>query len=266
MRAVFALWACPSALPCVVTHAAVSKRVLEGADLFWPGVTACTPSNTISSPSVNCKVSVRVAGNPCPFAIGLFTPGSPGCPGTAVTVLHAFRDQLWEMGGRRVPNEGFLQYRVLALPGSADAADAETDSSDDGESSHAKAAEPAAVSAPVEAASQPAVSSRHDILDCETDDMATITSSLAGACIGDDVIVDAEPAAAALADEASSADDILITAFLEALKTRVKSSDLPMFANVLFANFVLPCRTAGSTIAVKATSFKSFSGFLKAWQ
>ena len=62
---IFLLWKFPHVLRCFVIHAPVSKFVLKGATLMLPGL-----ANTLDIEGIilNEKVSVRVKGNPLPFA------------------------------------------------------------------------------------------------------------------------------------------------------------------------------------------------------
>ena len=56
--------------------------------------------------------SVRVPGNPIPFAVGIMTVSSKeaeeaGWSGRGLITKHAYGDELWKTGDRMVPNCGF---------------------------------------------------------------------------------------------------------------------------------------------------------------
>lgn len=58
-------------------------------------------------------------------------------------------------------------------------------------------------------------------------------------------------------------DSLVVTAFLQALKKRVKQKDLPMLASKFWAEYCLPSRPRGSVISWKKTSFKKLISFLE---
>jgi translation initiation factor 2D len=251
---VFALWHLPWTLPCLVTHEHVCERIMGGADLFWPGV--LIPASGFTPLHAGSKVAIRVHGNPAPFAVGIATQASEsaaaaGFTGEAVKVLHVYRDCLWELGGRIVPNDGFQQRRVVAI------CDEEITLCDSEGSLAAEAAD----APPTEAHDE--IETMESIVS-EATDAEGVVEGVAEAATSDGNTVEAsdditgQPMEAAL-----SPDEVLMTAFLEALKVHVKPSDMPMLANIFIANFVLPNRPAGTTINVKSTQWRSFSAFLK---
>jgi len=64
---IFALWRFPSMLRCFVIHPQVSSFVLKGADLMLPGLAT---THGLEGMMKGEKMSVRVLGNPLPFAVG----------------------------------------------------------------------------------------------------------------------------------------------------------------------------------------------------
>eukprot|EP00922_Rhytidocystis_sp_ex-Travisia-forbesii_P022786 GHVS01033383.1.p1 GENE.GHVS01033383.1~~GHVS01033383.1.p1 ORF type:complete len:713 (+),score=151.89 GHVS01033383.1:130-2268(+) len=110
---VYALWKCPSALACIVTHAPVSAFVMNGADLFLPGL--IPPKGGYSSSFKAGKiVAIRVINNKFPFAVGrlLVNLDNPPSRGKAAEVLHWFGDFLWSMGPRTSPHPCFTPKKV----------------------------------------------------------------------------------------------------------------------------------------------------------
>lgn len=124
---VYLLWKCPGLLPAIIVHPPVSAFVINGADLMLPGVIvapdATLPSgSTLPDFAAGALVSVRIAGNALPFAVGRAVISSAaarggGMRGRGVEVLHHFRDELWAAGGRTVPNAGFLPGQVRVALG-----------------------------------------------------------------------------------------------------------------------------------------------------
>lgn len=250
---VFALWHLPWTMPCLVTHEHVCERILGGADLFWPGVVV--PAGGFPEFPAGTKVVIRIRGNPAPFAVGIATQSAAaaaagGFTGEAVKVLHVYRDCLWEMGRRIVPNDGFQQRRVVAM------CEEEIVEAGDAADSTVTEASPAVDTPPAPPFDDPKDEDGRDLHDpIAAEDGIAATE----VCV-DDVV---DMAGVDSTESATSPDDVLMTAFLEALKVHVKTGDLPMLANVLIARYVLPNRVAGTTVNIKATQWKSFSAFLK---
>ena len=103
-----ALWLVPRALPTLQIHPPVSKFIISGSDLMMPGLHSVLP--TAVPLAVGQYVSIAVAGNPHPMAVGrlLFDPLAAGsAQGRVVETLHFYGDALWEASGKVRPNEGF---------------------------------------------------------------------------------------------------------------------------------------------------------------
>eukprot|EP00879_Flechtneria_rotunda_P024401 GHRR01025864.1.p1 GENE.GHRR01025864.1~~GHRR01025864.1.p1 ORF type:complete len:249 (+),score=97.86 GHRR01025864.1:204-950(+) len=115
------LWRCPQLLPQVhLKHSQVSLFIVSGADLMLPGVNI----NSLPDFQQGQLVSICVPGNPAPIAVGSATVDSSTAlklaagqgKGKIVEMLVHYGDQLWQtLGGRAVPNEGFLEDAVVAL-------------------------------------------------------------------------------------------------------------------------------------------------------
>jgi translation initiation factor 2D len=133
------LWRFPNALPTYVIHSPVSEFVLRGADLMIPGICKSKIAELQSAGlKEGSKASIRVAGNPLPFAVGdSLVSGeslaSGKLRGRAVTVLHVYGDLI--STASVVPNSGFGPSRIYALEGytepGADADGADAYSSDE---------------------------------------------------------------------------------------------------------------------------------------
>eukprot|EP01083_Nonionella_stella_P212961 768500_1 len=129
----YLLWKVPNFLPCICIHSPVSQFILRGADLMLPGVarqahryyTQNTSTNTVyakdlSTVRVNDVFSIKVIGNPLPIAIGYSILcateiSGDGAKGRFMKMMHIFRDQLWEFGGKVKPNAGFLSKQINPL-------------------------------------------------------------------------------------------------------------------------------------------------------
>lgn len=64
---IFALWRFPTMLRCFVVHPPVSSFLLKGADLMLPGLST---TRDLEGMEKGEKMSIRVLGNPLPFAVG----------------------------------------------------------------------------------------------------------------------------------------------------------------------------------------------------
>eukprot|EP01084_Bolivina_argentea_P255484 429720_1 len=129
----YLLWKLPNFLPCICIHSPVSQYILRGADLMLPGVSRDTHKyfkqntqlNTINAQDlnsirVNDVFSIKIIGNPLPVGIGYSILSSRdicvnGAKGRFMKMMHIFRDQLWEFGGKVKPNIGFLSNIIKPL-------------------------------------------------------------------------------------------------------------------------------------------------------
>jgi predicted RNA-binding protein (TIGR00451 family) len=115
------LWRYPKAVRTLIIHSQVSKFVLNGADLMLPGVALIEDQQSIE---VGDICSVRVYGNPLPFAIGQSTCSNEGIlvnhrRGKALEVLSCFNDLLCGIGMDFTslgPNSGFIFNSSVILP------------------------------------------------------------------------------------------------------------------------------------------------------
>lgn len=113
----FALAKIPGLVPSFLVYAPVSKFILGGADLMVPGIILPTDPSCFGHLGLikNKRMGIRVAGNPVPFAVGRCLIGNSGISegkGKALEVLHLFGDNLWGLGSKSVPNDGFSLKQI----------------------------------------------------------------------------------------------------------------------------------------------------------
>jgi hypothetical protein len=61
----------------------------------------------------------------------------------------------------------------------------------------------------------------------------------------------------------SSMEEEFVMTFLQALKTKLKSKDLPVLASTFYCNYMLPCRKENMNLDVKKTRYKKIAVFLR---
>eukprot|EP01062_Namystynia_karyoxenos_P036376 TRINITY_DN26491_c0_g1_i1.p1 TRINITY_DN26491_c0_g1~~TRINITY_DN26491_c0_g1_i1.p1 ORF type:complete len:608 (+),score=136.72 TRINITY_DN26491_c0_g1_i1:81-1904(+) len=241
-----ALWRAPRLLPALLVPPEVSSFLWRGADLFLPGVRGVEGcSEPLRKGSL---AAVRVFGNPLPIAVGELccdidpAAASARSDGTALRVLNAYGDKLWDYCGRTRPNAGFADGRVGPLPGFADPAIAPHPAP-----AAAAHADPAA--APCDA-SEPS-----DVPGEERGGHAAAAGppSESGSEGGEGAEVDRDM------------DDLMRRCFLQAARTRLKRDrDLPVTVGELYSRHLRPCRPAGSSVDVKLSSYRRLVPFFAA--
>ena len=230
-----ALWHHEISLPALVVPQPVSEFVLSGADLMLPGIIAAD-ERLLTLHEGECAC-VCVAGNPAPFAVGrLLLPGAAiaaqigkGAKGRALETMHAFGDALWRLC-RSKPNTGFVigedSKSVVPIE----------ESSTLSESSALPA-------------SPPLASSEVAAIDAEG-----TGGSTSGAAAG----VPTEPPSVSR----ENADALMRLCFLQACH-RISDKQLPMALNALYAGHMRPLRPVGSSLDVKASSWKKLLPFMR---
>jgi len=226
----FTLWLVPTFCKAIETWPVVSEKIIQGADLMLPGV--IVPSSGLDFEQGEIR-SVTVQGNPFPFAVGEMACSSEDAQagalkGKGVIVFHTYLDQLWELGGKSVPDaSSFLANRVVAMteaPQPADSA-AKVDNDDDDDDDDNLAA---ATSAKLKVTpSSPAKG------------MAATGSSPA-------------PSASWMSDP----NELVDRTFLQALG-KVSDDDLPLPIDTFFKTIMQPCRPLGALpLDVASTRYK----------
>lgn len=260
---VFALWQVPDMLPAFVLKGAeVSRFIIGGADLMFPGVNI--PSEGLPSFLAGEAWVVKVPGNMAPIAVGTTAISSAealkaGLRGKALKIAHYYRDMLWgSVDGHFVPNAGFLADVVIEDPTLA-------------------------------VASEVADNSKESINDVQNDDhisgqvtsaggfdvLGVSSTPLDGAVDNEEVVADISGLSiseSAPVDEASDekhnlstedVDALLDRCLLQALHTSVKDKDLPLAGSMLWSGHVLPCRPPGITLDIKKSTHKKLSKWLQ---
>ncbi|KAL6756369.1 putative Ligatin [Haematococcus lacustris] len=285
---VFALWRAPTMLPQLhVKHSAVSQFLVGGADLMLPGV--LIPASGLPAFEREQLVSVCVPGNPCPLAVGQAVMSSQEAlsrkAGKLVEVLQAYGDVLWSgLGGRAVPNDGFLVSGVVPLGAGAEGLDPSSCSTEpfdlaggeggrgdeggagaqgqglgqegSGGSEHRPSQDSEQLgTAAAAAAAAAAVASGLSCLE-----VGGIEAVGGGGVGGADT--QQQPSAGA-AGGPEDMDDLLETVLLQALHKSVKDDALPLSSSVLWSQHMQPVRPASSTLDLKRSRHKKLSSLLK---
>jgi len=277
---IFALWRFPAMLPQVfVKHPFVTQYLVNGADLMLPGVDV---SQGLPAFQKGDLLAVCVKGNPAPLAVGTagmssadaVTKAAAGLKGKLVEVLQVVGDFLWsEVGGKLVPNDGYLANAVVPLGAGAAALDGNAMGAGDGSDGEEGAESAWGEDAPEgEAASGAAAASASAAAAA-----AAAASELGAMSLGPGAQGDgggegtggevaggpAAPAGPGPASEDMEAQ--LEVALLQALYKSVKDGELPMNSSVLWTAHMLPCRPVGSTLDIKKSKHKKMSKFLGAY-
>ncbi|EFJ51539.1 hypothetical protein VOLCADRAFT_56991 [Volvox carteri f. nagariensis] len=256
---IFALWRLPTLLPQVhVKHPAVSRYIVGGADLMLPGV--LLPADGLPPFERDQLVAVCSPGNAAPVAVGSTTmgavdatarirgAGTAGPKGKLVELLQYYGDHLWsDVGGRAVPNEGFLSDGVV--PVGAISVEATLGGQlQEITLASTSASDSLAEERPAAAAAESSNNSRSS----NNINSSSGSSSNQGA-------------ASASGGVEVDMDSLLESVLLQALHKSVKDADLPLNSSILWNQHMLPVRPAGSTLDVKKSKHKKMSKFLQSY-
>ncbi|KAK9110846.1 hypothetical protein Sjap_018906 [Stephania japonica] len=251
---VYALWKVPHLLPAFLLKGVeVSRYVIGGADLMFPGITI--PDQGLPIFEAGEPWAVKVPGNPMPIAVGT----------TNLSHSEAFRAGLRgkaaSVEGCYVPNAGFLEDVVLEDPATLSLSPGAQTSNlcinVDGASSDQQNGigggngEDAGLDASV------LVGAKDDVTDEMIPDMS-------GLKVTNDSMTEApngEKDHHVLSIE--EVDSLLDKCLLQALHTTVKDKDLPLPGSTLWSSHVLPCRPSGITLDIKKSSHKKLSKWLQ---
>ena len=264
---VYALWACPAVLRPVVVPSSLLPVLWKGAKLMVPGVVRGLEPGTFAPGDLR---ALYATGDPT-HAVGV---GVVLCTaqdvarrsGRAMAMLHLYKDTLWALGSRT----------LIPDPPPRPAASKDDDDDDDDESS----GEPESVPVDEEGKEKedsPAehVASESGPVDAPVaEDGAAAETAAEGVCKSEEAAPAAAPAAAEPEPEQppkekektkeEMMDELVKTTLYRALRTSVGKDDLPMLASTFYAAHMLPSRPAGTTIDLKASSFKKLSRLLAA--
>ena len=127
------LWRLPKLLRTFVIHAPVSEFVMNGADLMLPGLANVDDLEGVMRDE---KMSIRVVGNPLPFAVGVSNCSwegilANGRKGKALVVTSVYGDCLCPL--KAAPNSGFGGSSMYALEGYHEATETSDDEDDEEE-------------------------------------------------------------------------------------------------------------------------------------
>ncbi|KAK7327311.1 hypothetical protein VNO80_31552 [Phaseolus coccineus] len=268
---VYALWIVPELLPAFVLKGGeVSRFVIGGADLMFPGITV--PPEGLPSFRAGEPWAVKVPGNPAPIAVGSTTMSSAealkaGLRGKALRITHYYRDLLWESAEScYVPNAGFFEDVVFEDPSSlqascdSDSTDVVGDTSGD-QQSNPKSDE-VVESVDVNELQHDSTSGLMLSNDGEKDAATGVTEGVADLKLSDTVSGNDPNDQQTLST--ADIDSLLDKCLLQALHTTVKDKDLPLPGSTLWSNHILPCRPSGITLDIKKSSYKKLSKWLLA--
>ncbi|KAL2996695.1 hypothetical protein AAZX31_09G001800 [Glycine max] len=268
---VYALWMVPELLPVFVLKGGeVSRFVIGGADLMFPGITV--PPEGLPSFRAGEPWAVKVPGNSAPIAVGSTTMSSAealkaGLRGKALRITHYYRDLLWESAeGHCVPNAGFFEDVVFEDPSLLQASHDSDLTEAVGETSIDQHNNPKG-DGPEESLdvnefqpdSNPALTMPNGN---ENDTAAEVTEGVADLNLRDTASANDPDDQQTLST--ADVNSLLDKCLLQALHTTVKDKDLPLPGSTLWSNHVLPCRPSGITLDIKKSSYKKLSKWLQA--
>ena len=284
MPSLTSLWRLPSLLPPVLVPPPVSEYLLSGASLMLPGVIGFGGGDGLSAGDAVC---VLVSGNPAAVAVGRLAissaellsalASSPRPKGLAVEVLHVFGDALWRYCGKPIPNAGFnlgcksiapraappsphlgdgLNLSSLTLDGAPSTTtvnkegnEEEGGESEEGELEDGKPEDGQAKEA--ERGVPPSLPSLPP-----PPPAAPLTSAVVAG--DDDSAQDGSASRAAM-------DALLQRCFLRAVHA-ITDEELPIGFNSLWSSKMRPLRPAGSSLDLKASSYKKLGVLMAAME
>ena len=132
------LWRLPKLLRTFVIHAPVSEFVMNGADLMLPGLATVDGLEGVMRDE---KMSIRVVGNPLPFAVGISNCSwegilTNGRKGKALCVSSVYGDCLCPL--KAAPNSGFGGSSIYALEGYEEASENSDDEDEEDDDEEGK--------------------------------------------------------------------------------------------------------------------------------
>uniref|UniRef100_A0A8C7IXG9 Eukaryotic translation initiation factor 2D n=1 Tax=Oncorhynchus kisutch TaxID=8019 RepID=A0A8C7IXG9_ONCKI len=239
---VYTLWRYPHVLPTFTTWPPVLQKLAGGADLMLPGVVV--PLSGIPEVKKGDCCAVKVVSNRAPMAVGTATMSSAemrslGMKGRGVSVLHTYMDSLWAFGDKSGPPS----IPDVDTEG-VEATYEEEEEEDDDEATEGGEEEPCPNRVPD--APCPGIQEL-SLADREEGEH------------GKEEGEDPED----LRSPQEQMDALLLQCFLQALKSKVKKSELPL----LTSSFLQFCASGlGKQLDIKKSSYKKLSKFLQCMQ
>lgn len=283
---IYALAIAPSLMRPMYVHPGVSSYIVDGADCMWPGV--------ISEPDAEYGVgrfqfgerrALIARGNPIPFAVGWLSQDSASViaaqrTGKALSIVHAYGDELWKVGSQQPPNVGFVKDRVYAIRMAGEEAqeDDEEDENEQGEQktsevtsgvenlqlngekteSHSSTDTPVATDKAPESLSTDIATSSGDVA-ADGDELDDDAAGDDGESFEDDDDEDDDGSAKMTPDEM---DQAMLRAFLFAIQVRIKDEDLPMSVSTVLSHMDA-CHLSDERLNVKRSTYKKMIKFMK---
>ncbi|XP_030076623.1 eukaryotic translation initiation factor 2D [Microcaecilia unicolor] len=251
---VYTLWSYPDLLPSFVTWPPVLQKLAGGADLMLPGVVL--PPSGLPQIQQGNTCAITLVGNRAPVAVGIATMSTAemlgaGMKGKGVTVLHTYTDQLWALGEKCLPP--IIPSLELETTKAVDGNEEERPTTLSHEQS------PATESLSLKEA-------ENDLLQLEQGD-----AEVDAVQPPQEDVKDAEPTEQKgdMEEPRSSQelmDELLLQCFFQALKSRVKKSDLPLLTSTFLRNHMFSSCPEGKQVDIKKSSYKKLSRFLQCMQ
>ncbi|XP_029428819.1 eukaryotic translation initiation factor 2D [Rhinatrema bivittatum] len=257
---VYTLWSYPDLLPAFATWPPVLQKLAGGADLMLPGV--LLPSSGLPQVQQGNICAITLVGNRAPIAVGVATMSTAemlgaGMKGKGVTVLHTYTDQLWALGEKSPPPV------ISSL-------ELEPTEADDEEEGQTVLLDPLSTDPCPQAATESLglKAVENGVVLLVQDDVKGDESSKQS--------VQEDPKDAAPSEKPGEAeehrtaqelmDELLLQCFFQALKSKVKKSDLPLLTSTFLRNHMFSCCPEGKQMDIKKSSYKKLSKFLQCMQ
>lgn len=241
---VYTLWHYPHVLPTFTTWPPVLQKLAGGADLMLPGVVV--PLSGLPEVKKGDCCAVKVVSNRAPMAVGTATMSSAemrslGMKGRGVSVLHTYMDSLWAFGDKSGPpsipdmdTEG-----VEAMYGEEEEDDEATEGDEEEPCPNSDGDK--ATDAPCPGIQELSLADREE--------------GEHGKEEGED-----------LRSPQEQMDALLLQCFLQALKSKVKKSELPLLTSSFLRIHMFSCCPSGKQLDIKKSSYKKLSKFLQCMQ
>lgn len=244
---VYTLWRYPHVLPTFTTWPPVLQKLAGGADLMLPGVVV--PLSGIPEVKKGDCCAVKVVSNRAPMAVGTATMSSAemrslGMKGRGVSVLHTYMDSLWAFGDKSGP-PSIPDVDTEGVEATYE--EEEEEEEDDDEATEGGEEEPCPNRVPD--APCPGIQEL-SLADREEGEH------------GKEEGEDPED----LRSPQEQMDALLLQCFLQALKSKVKKSELPLLTSSFLRIHMFSCCPSGKQLDIKKSSYKKLSKFLQCMQ